>query len=123
MAIPLFQAVSERYRGQRLPDSQTLRNVLEREFHVEHARVQQAERMLLDSARDAHLLKHQGDGTYLAVSDGANGAFDDTGSMGSHSLDAAQSSVTLAMQLHREPYRRLRSTPSRSPWKKLGSWT
>ncbi len=93
MAIPLFQAVSERYRGQRLPDSQTLRNVLEREFHVEHARVQQAERMLLDSARDAHLLKHQGDGTYLAVSDGANGAFDDTGSMGSHSLDAAQSSV------------------------------
>ena len=61
--------MSERYRGQRLPDSQTLRNVLEREFQVEHSRVQQAERMLLDSARDAHLLKHRGDGTYLVVSD------------------------------------------------------
>ena len=93
LAIPLFQAVSERYRGQRLPDSQTLRNVLEREFHVEHSRVQQAERMLLDSARDAHLLKHQGDGTYLAVSDGANGAFDDAGSLDSNSLEPAHSSA------------------------------
>ena len=74
LSIPLFQAVAERYRGQRLPDSQTLRNVLEREFFVEHARVQQAERMLLDSARDAHLLKHTGDGTYLVVSDGGSGS-------------------------------------------------
>ena len=79
LSIPLFQAVSERYRGQRLPDSQTMRNVLEREFHVEHSRVQQAERMLLDSARDAHLLKHRGDGTYLVVSDGASGGLDDPG--------------------------------------------
>ncbi len=94
LAIPLFQAVSERYRGQRLPDSQTLRNVLEREFHVEHARVQQAERMLLDSARDAHLLKHQGDGTYLAVSEGANGSFDDAGSIGTYPLEATHSSAT-----------------------------
>lgn len=93
LAIPLFQAVSERYRGQRLPDSQTLRNVLEREFHVEHARVQQAERMLLDSARDAHLLKHQSDGTYLAVSDGGSGPFDDAGSLVSNSLEPAHSSA------------------------------
>ena len=93
LAIPLFQAVSERYRGQRLPDSQTLRNVLEREFHVEHARVQQAERMLLDSARDAHLLKHQGDGTYLAVSDGANGAFDEAVSPGSAFPEAGHTSM------------------------------
>ena len=69
LSIPLFRAVSERYRGQRLPDSQTLRNVLEREFHVERSRVQQAERMLLDSAKDAHLLKSNGDGVYLAFSD------------------------------------------------------
>ena len=89
LAIPLFQAVSERYQGQRLPDSQTLRNVLEREFHVEHSRVQQAERMLLDSARDAHLLKHQGDGTYLAATDDVNGAFDEAGGMGPNFLEAA----------------------------------
>ena len=89
LAIPLFQAVSERYQGQRLPDSQTLRNVLEREFQVEHSRVQQAERMLLDSARDAHLLKHQGDGTYLAATDDVNGAFDEAGGMGPNFLEAA----------------------------------
>ena len=81
LSVPLFQAVSERYRGQRLPDSQTLRNVLEREFHVEHPRVQQAERMLLDSARDAHLLKHRGDGTYLVVYDGADGVPDEPGDL------------------------------------------
>lgn len=78
LSIPLFQAVAERYRGQRLPDSQTLRNVLEREFHVDHSRVQQAERVLLDSARDTHLLNHTGDGTYLVVSEGAPGPFDDS---------------------------------------------
>ena len=108
LAIPLFQAVSERYRGQRLPDSQTLRNVLEREFHVEHARVQQAERMLLDSARDAHLLKHQGDGTYLAVSEGGNGSFDDTGSPGSNSLEPAYSSTIAG---HGAPQRAIPPAP------------
>ena len=79
MAIPLFKAVAERYRGQRLPDSRTLRNVLEREFQVEHSRVQQAERLLLDSARDTHLLQHTADGTFLAVSDSASGTVDELG--------------------------------------------
>ena len=88
LAIPLFQAVAERYRGQRLPDSQTLRNVLEREFYVEHTRVQQAERMLLDSARDAHLLKHTSDGTYLVVNDGGGSATDESGGFGTGSFDA-----------------------------------
>ena len=87
LSIPLFQAVAERYRGQRLPDSQTLRNVLEREFFVEHARVQQAERMLLDSARDAHLLKHTSDGTYLVVSEGGAGSPDEYGAVASTSYD------------------------------------
>ena len=79
LSIPLFQAVAERYRGQRLPDSQTLRNVLEREFMVEHKRVQQAERLLLDSARDTYLLKHRGDGTYLTISDSPMGPLDEPG--------------------------------------------
>lgn len=79
LSIPLFQAVAERYRGQRLPDSQTLRNVLEREFMVEHKRVQQAERLLLDSARDTYLLKHRGDGTYLSISDSPAGPLDEPG--------------------------------------------
>ena len=79
LSIPLFQAVAERYLGQRLPDSQTLRNVLEREFMVEHKRVQQAERLLLDSARDTYLLKHRGDGTYLTISDSPLGPLDEPG--------------------------------------------
>ena len=83
LSIPLFKAVSERYRGQRLPDSQTLRNVLEREFQVEHSRVQQAERLLLDSARETHLLRHAGDGTYLVISDNGIGALDYAVSSGS----------------------------------------
>ncbi len=88
LSIPLFQAVAERYRGQRLPDSQTLRNVLEREFYVEHTRVQQAERMLLDSARDAHLLRHTSDGTYLVVNDGGSVATDDLGGYDIGSFDS-----------------------------------
>lgn len=87
LSIPLFQAVAERYRGQRLPDSQTLRNVLEREFHVEHSRVQQAERMLLDSARDAHLLTHKGDGTYLVLSEGTTDALEEMGDLGLGAID------------------------------------
>lgn len=79
LSIPLFQAVAERYRGQRLPDSQTLRNVLEREFLVERKRVQQAERLLLDSARDTYLLKYRGDGTYLTIMDTPTGLPEEPG--------------------------------------------
>ena len=79
LSIPLFQAVSERYRGQRLPDSQTLRNVLEREFQVEPKRVQQAERMLLDSARRTQVLQHLDDGSYLNISEAMQTGDDDSG--------------------------------------------
>ncbi len=82
LSIPLFQAVAERYNRQRLPDSQTLRNVLEREFMVERKRVQQAERLLLDSARDTYLLKHRGDGTYLTISDISPAPLDEAESQG-----------------------------------------
>lgn len=87
LTIPLFRAVASRYGGQRLPDSQTLRNVLEREFHVEHARVQQAERMLLDSARDTKLLRHEGDGTYLDIPEYALEGLEDPGEYGAGSTD------------------------------------
>lgn len=70
MAIPLFRAVAERFKGQFLPDSQSLRNVLEREFQVDRARVQQAEKVLLESARDMQLLTRNEDKTYLTVSGG-----------------------------------------------------
>ena len=78
LSVPLFEAVAERYTGQRLPDSQTLRNVLEREFQVEPKRVQQAERLLLDSARATQLLKHEADGTYLVISPRPQDSEDDS---------------------------------------------
>lgn len=87
LAIPLFRAVASRYVGQRLPDSQTLRNVLEREFHVEHARVQQAERMLLDSAGDTKLLRHEGDGAYLDIPEYALESLEEPGEFGAGSTD------------------------------------
>jgi len=65
MAIPLFNAVATKYRGQPLPPSQPFRNILEREFGVESNRTAEAERILMDSAREAGLLQTAGDKTYL----------------------------------------------------------
>ena len=65
--LPLFKAVSTRFRGQPLPSGQTFRNILEREFALEQARVSTAERVLMDSARDAGALQSSGGNTYLVV--------------------------------------------------------
>ncbi len=67
MAIPLFNAVATRFRGQPLPTGQSFRNILEREFGVENNRVSEAERVLTDSAREAGLLHDSGGKTYLAT--------------------------------------------------------
>ena len=67
MAIPLFNAVASRYMGQPLPSSDTFRNVLEREFGVESNRAAEAERVLIDSAREAGLLQEAGGKTYLVT--------------------------------------------------------
>jgi hypothetical protein len=65
MAIPLFNAVANRFNGQPLPTTQPFRNILEREFGVESNRTTEAERILMDSAREAGLLHTAGDRTYL----------------------------------------------------------
>lgn len=67
LRIPLFKAVADRFKGQPLPQSDAFRNVLEREFGIEEARVQAAERVLMDSARDAGVLVNSGGNTYLAT--------------------------------------------------------
>ena len=82
LSIPLFKAVAERYRDQRLPEGTTLRNVLEREFLVEHSRVPQAERLLMESARETFLLQNRGDGEYLAISDFSSGPLEYEGTRG-----------------------------------------
>ena len=69
--IPLFKVVAERYRGTPLPESNTFRNILERDFKVAHGRVTDAERVLLDSARDAGLITTAGSNTYLNIEGGA----------------------------------------------------
>lgn len=65
MTIPLFNAVANRFKGQPLPPSQPFRNILEREFGVESNRAGEAERILMDSARETGLLQTAGDKTYL----------------------------------------------------------
>ena len=103
LSIPLFQAVAERYRGQRLPDSQTLRNVLEREFLVEPKRVQQAERMLLDSARDTFLLQHHNDVAYLNVSDRPQWSEEEAGTYSDYELPWGPGSPSLPEIAERVP--------------------
>jgi len=63
--IPLFKEVANRFNGTPLPQGQAFRNVLEREFHIEASRVQDAERKILDSAREADVLIVKGDKQYL----------------------------------------------------------
>ena len=65
MTIPFFNAVANRFKGQPLPPSQSFRNILERELGVESNRTSEAERILMDSARETGLLQTVGDKTYL----------------------------------------------------------
>lgn len=67
LEIPLFKAVVTKFKGQPLPQSEVFRNVLEREFRIEGSRVADAERVLMDSAREASLLQQAGDKTYITT--------------------------------------------------------
>ena len=66
LEIPLFREVALRYKGQPLPNSASLRNILERDLGISNKRVTSAERVLMDSARDAGVLRASGNNTYLA---------------------------------------------------------
>lgn len=65
--IPLFEAVAQKYRGSTMPASDVLRNILVRQFDVDPTRAAPAERVLLDSAREAGLLIDQGGKQYLSL--------------------------------------------------------
>lgn len=67
LAIPLFREVATRFRGESLPPSQTFRNILEREFGIDSKRVSDAERVLMDSARETGVLVTSGGNTYLST--------------------------------------------------------
>lgn len=67
LAIALFREVAARFRGQPLPQGPALRNILEREFRIEAKRVSDAERVLMDSARDTGVLENSDEGTYLST--------------------------------------------------------
>lgn len=70
LAIPLFREVANRFRGQPLPQGQAFRNVLEREFGIESKRVSDAERVLIDSARETGVLVTSGSNTYISTERG-----------------------------------------------------
>ena len=67
LSIPLFNAVASRFKGQNLPQGDVFRNILERELRIPHDRVGAAERVLMDSAREAKLLTTSGNNTYLVT--------------------------------------------------------
>ncbi len=67
LRIPLFKAVTDRFKGQPLPQTDVFRNVLEREFGIDAQRVSAAERRLRDSAREAGLMRDAGTNTYLST--------------------------------------------------------
>lgn len=67
LAIPLFREVTTRFKGQPLPQGQALRNILEREFRIESRRVSDAERVLMDSARETGVLISSGNYLYLST--------------------------------------------------------
>jgi len=65
--LPLFREVANRFKGQPLPQGETLRNVLEREFKIDAKRISDAERVLMDSARDTGVLVTVGNNIYLLI--------------------------------------------------------
>ena len=65
LAIPLFREVAARFKGQPLPQGSALRNILEIEFKIVANRINDAERVLMDSARDTGVLRDAGDNTFL----------------------------------------------------------
>lgn len=67
LAIPLFREVASRFKGQPLPQGQAFRNILEREFGIDSKRVSDAERVLMDSARETGVLVTSGTNTYLST--------------------------------------------------------
>ena len=68
LALPLFREVATRFRGQPLPqEGPALRNILEREFKIDVNRVSDAERVLMDSARDTGVLVTAGNNIYLST--------------------------------------------------------
>lgn len=67
LAIPLFREVATRFKGRPLPASQDFRNILEREFSIDSKRVSDAERVLIDSARDTGTLITKGDTKYIST--------------------------------------------------------
>ena len=73
LSMPLFKAVADRFASGPLPQGTALRNILEREMRVEPNRVTDAERVLLDSAREAGVLQGDGDDRYLAFATTSNG--------------------------------------------------
>ena len=73
LSMPLFRAVAERFGSAPLPQGTALRNILEREMRVEPNRVTDAERVLLDSAREAGVLQGNGDNRYLEFATTSDG--------------------------------------------------
>lgn len=67
LAIPLFRAVYDDYKGGSLPEGLGLRNALRNKFHVIASRVDVAERTLMKSAEQAGFFDVRGSHTQLII--------------------------------------------------------
>jgi hypothetical protein len=67
LELPLFREVATRYKGTPLPQGQAFRNILEREFGIPSKRVTDAERVLIDTARQTGVLVDSGGNYYLST--------------------------------------------------------
>jgi hypothetical protein len=68
LSIPLFNTIATRFKGQPIPQGDVFRNILERELRIPQSRIVSAERVFLDSAREAQVLTTSGSKTYLTAS-------------------------------------------------------
>lgn len=67
LAVPLFKAVYERYKGQELPQGLGLQNALRLQFNVAPKRIPVALRALMDSADTAGFFRTKGSRTQLII--------------------------------------------------------
>jgi hypothetical protein len=67
LAVPLFKAVYDEYRGAELPEGLGLKNALRNKFHVVPGRLDVAQRTLMTSAEQAGFFNVRGSRTQMIV--------------------------------------------------------
>ena len=65
--VPLFATIQRRFAGQPLPEEEGIKNLLERDFEIPKNQVNEAYNLMMNSAREAGLLRTTNAGTWLSI--------------------------------------------------------